>query len=60
MSLTKSQESLLEGAKDGLLRKLMNSQEIKDANKLVKMRLLAKGTSDDKQKTIIFYSETVE
>lgn len=49
-------ESLLSIPLDSpLLRKLMSSDEIKVANKLVKKGLLEKGRSDDKQKTICFY-----
>jgi len=40
--------------KGQLLRSLMDKQEIKIANQLVKKKFLTKGISDDKQKTVIF------
>lgn len=40
----------------GILRKLMDSDEIKIANRLCKEGLLRKGTSDDKQKSVTFFS----
>lgn len=39
-----------------LLRKLMNKEEIRIANKLVKSGLLIKGRTDDKQKSICYYN----
>lgn len=40
----------------GLLRKLMSKNEIHQANKLVKLGVLYKGTSDDKQGTICYFA----
>jgi len=49
-------EKLLSYTGEGpLLRKLMSSEEIKTANKLVKEGKLLKGRSDDKQKTVCYY-----
>lgn len=39
----------------GLLRKLMDKEEIRIANRLVKIGKLHKGTSDDKQKTVAYF-----
>ena len=39
-----------------LLRKLMNKDEIKIANKLVKEGYMQKGISNDKQKSVIYYA----
>lgn len=41
----------------GVLRKFMSSNEIKLANKLVELDALHKGTSDDKQKSVCFFTE---
>jgi len=40
----------------GILRKLMSKDEIKIANILVKDGLMFKGKSDDKQHTVIYYT----
>ena len=42
---------------NGILRKLMSSDEIKAANILVKQGLIVKGVSDDKQKSVMFYAK---
>lgn len=43
-------------ADGGMLRKLMNRNEIKLANKLAKQGVLFKGTSEDKQKSVCFFA----
>jgi len=40
---------------ESVLRKMMSSEEIKMANKLVKKGLIEKGTSDDKKSSVIYY-----
>jgi hypothetical protein len=42
--------------REPILRIMLNSEEIKIANKLYKMGLIQKGKSDDKQGLVIFYS----
>lgn len=44
--------------KGGLLRKLMSTSEIHQANKLVKLGVLYKGTSDDRQGTVCYFANT--
>lgn len=41
--------------KSGVLRKMLDASEIKQAEKLVKEGVLIKGRSDDKQKSIVYY-----
>ena len=50
---------LLSAATTGspLLRKLMSKKEIEIANKLVKEGKLIKGKSDDKQRSVCYYSK---
>ena len=57
-NISKQEQDLLdEAAQDGgLLRKLMDTNERKLANQLVKRGLLDKGTSDDKQGTVCFFT----
>jgi hypothetical protein len=43
---------------DPTLRKLMTSQEIKMANKLVKKGMMEKGTSDDNKSNVIYYVDS--
>lgn len=39
----------------GILRKMMSTDEIRIAERLVKEGLLYKGTSDDKQRTVVYF-----
>ena len=55
-NLSNDEKQFLENFSEGLLRILMSKEEIKIANGLVKKRILYKGTSDDKQKTVAFFS----
>jgi hypothetical protein len=55
-NLSNDEKRFLENFSDGLLRILMSKEEIKIANALVKKKTLYKGTSDDKQKTVAFFS----
>jgi len=43
---------------DSKLRKLMASEEIKMANKLVKKGMMEKGTSDDSKSSVIYYVDS--
>jgi hypothetical protein len=43
---------------ESVLRKMMSSEEIKMANKLVKKGLIEKGTSDDKKSSVIYYIDS--
>ena len=43
---------------ESVLRKMMSSEEIKMANKLVKKGLMEKGTSDDKKSSVIYYIDS--
>ena len=43
---------------ESVLRKMMTSEEIKMANKLVKKGLMEKGTSDDKKSSVIYYIDS--
>lgn len=43
---------------DPVLRKLMTSEEIKIANKMVKKNLMIKGKSDDKKSNVIYYVDS--
>ena len=43
---------------ESVLRKMMSSEEIKMANKLVKKELMEKGTSDDKKSSVIYYIDS--
>jgi len=48
--------SLLSLDEFGILRKLMSTEEIHIANILVKEGLLVKGISDDKQRSVCYFS----
>lgn len=56
-ALTEREEKLMDQipSTGGMLRKLMGSDEIKTANKLVKIGLLYKGLSDDRQRTVTYF-----
>jgi hypothetical protein len=43
---------------ESVLRKMMSSEEIKMANKLVKKGLIEKGKSDDKKSSVIYYIDS--
>ncbi len=43
---------------DGVLRKFLSSEDIKKANNLVKLGVLEKGTSDEKNGTKQFYVDS--
>ena len=43
---------------DPTFRKLMTSEEIKMANKLVKKGMMEKGTSDDNKSNVIYYVDS--
>ena len=43
---------------DSTLRKLMSSEEIKMANKLVKKGMMEKGISDDGKSNVIYYVDS--
>ena len=43
---------------DPVLRKLMSSEEIKTANKLVKKGMMEKGISDDGKSNVIYYVDS--
>jgi len=57
MELTDKEKQFLDTmGREPILRIMLNSEEIKIANKLYKMGLIQKGKSDDKQGLVIFYS----
>lgn len=43
---------------DPVLRKFLSTERIKICNKLVKLGLMCKGTSDDKHKNVVYYVDT--
>jgi hypothetical protein len=49
---------LIEIGSVGILRKFLNSEQIKLANSLVNRGLLEKGTSDDGKKNVIYYVDS--
>lgn len=59
-TLTDAEATLLESIKcecgEGLVRKLMDKQEIRDVKQLVALGLVFKGTTTDKYHSVAFYS----
>ena len=43
---------------DSVLRKLLTSDEIKIANKLVKKGVMEKGMSDEKRSSVVYYVDS--